>query len=487
MRTTRCTLSLASLLLLLLPISTLGAEDIAGLPLHVQKLAPNAVRVWLGDHVSSTAVVAFATRKGVVVVDTFGVPEVDAQLRAAIARELGRNDFALLINTHDHSDHTGGNSVYADCPIVGHELVGPALERDAADRERLLEWYPARLGEQEQQLASLAAGSPEAAILREDITLNRLVLGFLQADRPPAPPTVTFSDRMRLDMGDTTFDLSYIGGMHSASDIAVFIPEHGLLLTGDTMADVWLTDTPGCLAAFTVHPGIPHDFPRLLANWDRLLTRRDEITTLLPGHWNGELSLAGAEARVAYIRALLEGVNREYAEGKGLEEILTDYRLETRFPELANSPGISPRENLMSLTELWTVMSGQSSGARALFTLVDQGADESAIREVLGERSQPKARYFFLEGEINGLAYGFLQQNQLDKALRMFTLNVELFPDSWNVYDSLGEALLRSGDGAGATAMYEKSLALNPDNANAAETLRSIRENTQAMQQSTTG
>ena len=484
MRTTRWVLVVA---VLLLAGSWTSAEDIAGLPLHVQKLAPAAIRVWLGDHISSTAVTAFATQKGIVVVDTFGVPEVDAQLRAAIARELGRNDFALLINTHEHSDHTGGNSVYADCPIVGHELVGPALERDAADRERLLEWYPARLGEQERQLASLAAGSPEAAILREDITLNRLVLGVLQADRPPAPPTVTFSDRMSLAVGDTTFDLSYIGGMHSASDIAVFVPEHGLLLTGDTMADVWLTDTPGCLAAFAVHPGIPHDFPRMLANWDRLLARRDVITTLLPGHWNGELSLAGADARVAYIRALWEGVNREYAEGKCLEEILTDYRLEARFPELANSPGISPRENLMSLTELWTVVSGQSSGARALFTLVDQGADESAIREVLGERSQPKSRYFFLEGEINGLGYAFLQQNRVTEAIRMLKLNVELFPDSWNVYDSLGEALLRSGDGAGATAMYEKSLAVNPDNANATEALRSIRENTQARQQSTTG
>ena len=430
---------------------------------------------------------AFATQKGIVVVDTFGVPEVDTKLREVIARELDRHDFALLINTHEHSDHTGGNSVYADCPIVGHELVATGLERFASQRERLLEWYPARLADEEQQLASLAAGSPEAASLKEDMVLNRLLLETLEDDRSAVPPNVTFSDRMSLDMGDTTFELSYIGGMHSASDIAVLVPERGILLTGDTMADVWLTDTPGCLAAFAVRPGIPHDFPRMLANWDRLLARRDVITTLLPGHWNGELSLAGAETRVEYIRALWEGVNREYADGKGLEEILTDYRLETRFPELANSPGISPRENIMSLTELWTGMSGQSSGARALFTLVDQGADESAIREVLGERSQPKSRYFFLEGEINGLGYAFLQQNRITEAIRMLKLNVELFPDSWNVYDSLGEALLRSGDGAGSTAMYEKSLALNPDNANAAEALRSIRENTQARQQSTTG
>jgi len=307
MRTTRC---LLTVVIVLLATSWTSAEEIAGLPLHVRKPAPGTVRVWLGDFISSTAVTAFVTAKGIAVVDTFGVPEVDVKLREVIARELGRDDFALLINTHEHSDHTGGNSVYADCPIVGHELVAAGLERNAGQRERLLEWYPARLAEQERQLASLAPDTPEAARLREDITLNRLLLGARQADRPAVPPTVTFSDRMRLDMGDTTFDLSYIGGMHSASDIAVLVPERGILLTGDTMADVWLTDTPGCLAAFAVHPDIPHDFPRMLASWDRLLARGDTITTLLPGHWNGELSLAGAEARVAYIRALWKGVNR---------------------------------------------------------------------------------------------------------------------------------------------------------------------------------
>ena len=76
---------------LLLAASWAGAEEIAGLPLHAQRLDPGTVRLWLGDSISSTAIVAFATEKGIVVVDTFGIPEVDAQLREAIARELGRS------------------------------------------------------------------------------------------------------------------------------------------------------------------------------------------------------------------------------------------------------------------------------------------------------------------------------------------------------------------------------------------------------------
>ena len=233
----------------MLTVSWAGAEEVAGLPLHTEKVADGTIRVWIGDHVSSTSIVAFATEKGIVVVDTFGAPKVDAELRNVIARELGRNDFAYLINTHEHADHTGGNSVYSDCTIVGHELIADGLIEIAERRDRLLEWYPGRIADLEEELQGLDPDDPGAAVLEEDLIYNRLFFEAVTAGRNLLPPTLTFSDRMTLDLGDTTFELSYIGGMHTASDAAIFVPEHGLLLTGDTMADVWLTDRPGCLAS----------------------------------------------------------------------------------------------------------------------------------------------------------------------------------------------------------------------------------------------
>jgi tetratricopeptide (TPR) repeat protein len=58
----------------------------------------------------------------------------------------------------------------------------------------------------------------------------------------------------------------------------------------------------------------------------------------------------------------------------------------------------------------------------------------------------------------------------------MFRINVELYPESWNVYDSLGEALLAAGDHESAIAMYEKSLEINPDNTNGKDMLERIRK-----------
>jgi len=68
--------------------------------------------------------------------------------------------------------------------------------------------------------------------------------------------------------------------------IAIFVPEQGLLLTGDTMADNWLNEAPGCLASFTARSGIAHNFPQWLANWDLILAQKDRIKLLVPGHWN---------------------------------------------------------------------------------------------------------------------------------------------------------------------------------------------------------
>jgi predicted negative regulator of RcsB-dependent stress response len=41
---------------------------------------------------------------------------------------------------------------------------------------------------------------------------------------------------------------------------------------------------------------------------------------------------------------------------------------------------------------------------------------------------------------------------------------MQLFPNSWNVYDSYGEALLNTGEKEEAIKMYKKSIELNPKN-----------------------
>jgi tetratricopeptide (TPR) repeat protein len=60
----------------------------------------------------------------------------------------------------------------------------------------------------------------------------------------------------------------------------------------------------------------------------------------------------------------------------------------------------------------------------------------------------------------------------------MFKANAELHPQSWNAFDSLGEAYLNAGDTAKAIANFEKSLVLNPENKNGKDMLARLRSAT---------
>ncbi len=246
-------------------------------------------------------------------------------------------------------------------------------------------------------------------------------------------------------------------------------------MTGDTMADVWLTETPGCLASFAARDGVPHDFPKLLRNWDLLLAQKDRIRDLVPGHWNGDLTIAGAEARVAYVKTLWERLNAAAADGKSLGTFLAESPLDTAFPDLASSPGFNARNHGSTIVEMWKCGSGQRSGAARLYELANQGAGEESLREVLAQSGTRGSPYFFLEAELNAYGYRFLQAGKVHQAVALFRFNVELFPKSWNVYDSLGEALLVTGDTAAAISMYEQSLTLNPENTNGRDALARIR------------
>lgn len=80
------------------------------------------------------------------------------------------------------------------------------------------------------------------------------------------------------------------------------------------------------------------------------------------------------------------------------------------------------------------------------------------------KKENPTAYNFEDENELNLYGYALLQEHLNIEAIEVFKLNVEQFPNSSNVYDSLGEAYIMSGNKELSVVNYEKSLALNPEN-----------------------
>ncbi len=69
---------------------------------------------------------------------------------------------------------------------------------------------------------------------------------------------------------------------------------------------------------------------------------------------------------------------------------------------------------------------------------------------------------------LNSLGWELASGGELEKAIEVFKLNIEAYPDHFDPYDSYAEALVVRGDYPLALENYKKSLELNPDNLNAA-------------------
>jgi len=90
--------------------------------------------------------------------------------------------------------------------------------------------------------------------------------------------------------------------------------------------------------------------------------------------------------------------------------------------------------------------------------------------------AQPDA-YDFNERELNMLGYRLLGMKKVKEAIEIFKLNVEAYPQSSNVFDSLGEAYMVNGDKELAIKNYSKSVELNPKNTAAVEALKKLNTN----------
>ena len=115
--------------------------------------------------------------------------------------------------------------------------------------------------------------------------------------------------------------------------------------------------------------------------------------------------------------------------------------------------------------------------AKTLSRMIATTGIEPAVAQYRDLKKNQPQGYDFSEQQLNTLGYSLMQQGKIKEAIRVFQLNVEAYPQSGNVYDSLGEAYMKNGDKELAIENYEKSLKLDPGNANAVEMLKKLKAN----------
>ncbi len=112
---------------------------------------------------------------------------------------------------------------------------------------------------------------------------------------------------------------------------------------------------------------------------------------------------------------------------------------------------------------------------KKLTELMDEGKTIDEIIVFVKNKDVLTFQYDLRETWFNHFGYNLMNEGKKEDALKIFKLNTELYPNSFNTFDSYGECLLELGDKENAIISFKKSLEINPENENAKKVLSEMK------------
>src|SRR5262245_12092515 len=177
---------------------------------HLMTLA-DGVHAWIGASGDSNAG-AIETPEGLLVIDTQQYPRLARQIRDAVLAKTGKG-LRAVINTHCHLDHTSGNTVFADVPILAHEKTLAAMNACLGPRSTD-SWSVSDFSTKIRFLF----GQNILELVPDDDPARRWFEGRINLPDYDTvvirPPSQTFADRFAFHLPDETVRLHYFGPAH---------------------------------------------------------------------------------------------------------------------------------------------------------------------------------------------------------------------------------------------------------------------------------
>ena len=118
-------------------------------------------------------------------------------------------------------------------------------------------------------------------------------------------------------------------------------------------------------------------------------------------------------------------------------------------------------------------MPKRAVGETILATAMEKGVD-AAVKQYRDIKASNSKEYDLGEEQLNTVGYQLMRGGKLKEAGEIFKLNVEMFPQSSNPYDSLGEYYANAGEKDLAIKNYKRAVELDPKNANAAAAIKRL-------------
>jgi len=220
------------------------------------------------------------TNEGVVLFDALGTPSLAWTLLQKI-REITDKPITHMIVSHYHADHIYGLQVFKE---EGAKIIAPAG-------------------------AYTYLGSETAASLLEDRMMS--LEPWVNEKTQLVVPDQIIDKAFRFTSGELSFELNYLGSAHSDGDLTLFIPEEGVLFSGDIIFEGRVPFVGDA------------DTKVWLAKLQELET--DGLKVLVPGHGphaqSPNLAVRMTREYVAHLRSVM---------GKAVEEMVD---FETAFDE----------------------------------------------------------------------------------------------------------------------------------------------------------
>ena len=183
----------------ILLFAPLGAYAMTGDKAEFQKLADD-VYAFVGKLNDANAM-AIVTTQGVVVVDTGNNPP-ETRILQKFVQSVTTQPIRYVVITQNHGDHTGGTPLFSPPATV---IVQDKVAKDWAAMK-------------DYQVRSWQKRFPERAEALNGVS--------------PLDTVVSFSDRMKLHVGGKTIELIYIDDQYNPGDVAVWLPDSGIMHAG---------------------------------------------------------------------------------------------------------------------------------------------------------------------------------------------------------------------------------------------------------------
>ncbi|MEE9442522.1 MAG: MBL fold metallo-hydrolase [candidate division Zixibacteria bacterium] len=368
-------------------------------------------------YVAHPTIIASIGPDGVLLVDT-GIKET-AQVLKKKLDSLGNGNPNIIINTHAHIDHTGGNAFFGDSPtVIAHNILRKRLKSSS-----FISWeFP-------------------------DATL----------------PDILIYDSLTIFFNGEEISIIPFEGSHSDNDVIVFFKKSRIAFIGDIMYGF----------GFPSYDKLSGDVLKYPDVLEKVINYLPEDARIIPGHGH-ECNLEEFRGYHNILSKTIEAVSEAAFRGRTLEQMQED-KILNAWDSLGQGE-IPTNKWIESIVYCLDENRPRKSLVEPLYLALKNNGIDGAVAKFHELKRTAEKEYAFTLAAFNIVTYYLLDRERYEDARKIQTLASEEYPDSWVVFYMLGEIYSAEGDKENARKYFKKSIEIDANNPYISELERMIKE-----------